>query len=78
MSESKGKKKKEVEPEKGIRIFISDVRTLAGRELVKKLRNEHINKDDPNIILGTTRAASDEKIATPDGVKRIVDASKVL
>ena len=47
MSESKGKKKKEVEPEKGIRIFISDVRTLAGQELVKKLRNEHINKDDP-------------------------------
>ena len=52
MSESKPKKKKEIEPEKPIRIFISDVRTVTGKELVKKLRNEHINKDDPNIILG--------------------------
>jgi len=52
MSETKPKKKKEQEPVKPIRIFISDIRTLTGKELVKKLRNEHINKDDPNIILG--------------------------
>ena len=52
MTETQGKKKKEPEPEKSIRIFISDIRTLTGRELIKKLRNEHINKDDPNLILG--------------------------
>ena len=52
MAETQPKKKKEPEPEKSIRIFISDVRTLTGKELVKKFRNEHINKDDPNLILG--------------------------
>lgn len=52
MTETKTKKTKEPELEKSIRIFISDVRTLTGKELVKKFRNEHVNKDDPNLILG--------------------------
>lgn len=41
-----------------LKVFISNIDRELGRELVELFRNDHVNLNDPNIIVGTAAQAS--------------------
>lgn len=71
MSETGNQKKIKNMEQKQLRMFISNFNTYVGHSLVEILRNDHLNEENPHIIVGTLSKQAPSSI--PRGVKTVVD-----
>jgi adenylate kinase len=65
-----------MKPYRAKRFFLSSLNTYLGTTLVETLRNDHVQPDNPHLIIGSL-APEQSKYGVPAGVRKVVDTSKL-